>query len=65
MPKFDDRDEYVDKFVDIFNTAQINHITILYMEVPCCSGLPTIIEKAMNISEKIIPVKQQVIGIKL
>jgi len=63
-PKFDNRDEYVDKFVEIFNTAQIKHITILYMEVPCCSGLPIIIEKAMNISGKNIPVKQQVIGIK-
>jgi ferredoxin len=63
-PKFDNRDEYVDKFVEIFNTAQIKHITILYMEVPCCSGLPIIIEKAMNISEKNIPVKQQVIGIQ-
>jgi len=56
-PKFDNRDEYVDKFVEIFNTAQIKHITILYMEVPCCSGLPIIIEKAMHISEKNIPVK--------
>ena len=63
-PKFDNRDEYVDKFVDIFNIAQINHITILFMEVPCCSGLPKIIEKAMNITGKNIPVKQQVIGIK-
>jgi len=63
-PKFDNRDEYVDKFVEIFNTAQIKHITILYMEVPCCSGLPTIIEKAMYISEKNIPIKQEVIGIK-
>jgi NAD-dependent dihydropyrimidine dehydrogenase PreA subunit len=63
-PKFDNREEYVDKFVEIFNTAQIKHITILYMEVPCCSGLPIIIEKAMHISEKNIPVKQQVIGIK-
>jgi Fe-S-cluster-containing hydrogenase component 2 len=63
-PKFDDRDEYVNKFVEIFNIAQIKHITILYMEVPCCSGLPIIIEKAMNISGKSIPVKQQVIEIQ-
>jgi len=63
-PKFDNHDEYVDKFVEIFNSAQIKHITILYMEVPCCSGLPIIIEKAMHISKKNIPVKQQVIGIK-
>jgi len=63
-PKFDNRDEYVDKFVEIFNSAQIKHITILYMEVPCCSGLPIIIEKAMSISGTKIKVKQQVIGIK-
>jgi len=63
-PKFDNPDEYVDKFVEIFEIAQIKHITILYMEVPCCSGLPMIIDKAMNISEKQIPVKREVIAIK-
>jgi len=63
-PKFDNRDEYVDKFVKIFNTAQIRHITILYMEVPCCSGLPIIINKANDITGKNIQTKQMVIGIK-
>ncbi|MBS3732703.1 MAG: 4Fe-4S ferredoxin, partial [Desulfobacterales bacterium] len=51
-PKFDDKDAYVAKFADIFKQAQIRSVTTVTMEVPCCSGMPTIVEKAMNSAGK-------------
>lgn len=63
-PKFDDVDDYVDRFTQIFKTAQIKSITALIMEVPCCSGLPGILKKAMEKADVNIPMKQVVISSK-
>ena len=54
-PKFDDAQSYIDKFAEIFKTAGINSITTVYMEVPCCSGLPMIVNKGLEASGKTIP----------
>jgi len=61
-PKFDDTDAYVDKFADIFKTADIKSVTVVIMEVPCCSGLPMIIKKGMGAAGKKIAVKEMVIS---
>ena len=61
-PKFDDVQEYIDKFVEIFKTANIKSITVPIMEVPCCSGLPMILKKAMEEAKKEIPVELVVIS---
>lgn len=61
-PKLDDVDEYVKKFAEIFNAANIKKITVLTMEVPCCSKMPKIIQKALNIAGKDIPIEEIVIG---
>ncbi|MGC8492432.1 MAG: ATP-binding protein [Syntrophobacteraceae bacterium] len=47
-PKFDDKQEYLKKFTEIFRTAEIRSVTVLDMEVPCCSALPAIVRKAME-----------------
>ena len=61
-PKFDDVQEYIDKFAEIFKTADIKSITVVTMEVPCCSGLPMIVQKGMETSKKKIPVEEIVIS---
>lgn len=61
-PKFDSREEYIQKLADIFGTADIQDITVLVMEVPCCQGLPFIVEKALERSGKQVPVEKVVIG---
>ena len=61
-PKFDDVESYIDKFAQIFKTANIKSITALIMEVPCCSGMPVILRKAMERAGVEIPVKQVVIN---
>jgi len=63
-PKFDDAQEYVDKFAEIFNIAGIRKVTVVDMEVPCCSKLPLLVKKAMEISGKEIPMEEVIIGIR-
>lgn len=54
-PKFDDAQSYVEKFTAIFKTAGLKSITIVIMEVPCCGGLPRIVEKALQDAGSRIP----------
>ncbi|MBA4418435.1 MAG: 4Fe-4S ferredoxin [Syntrophus sp. (in: bacteria)] len=61
-PKFDDTAEYINKFRDIFLSAEIKGITILIMEVPCCSQLPLIIREGMALSGKDIPAEVVVVS---
>ncbi len=61
-PKFDDVQEYIDKFADIFNTADIKSVMAVVMEVPCCSGLPMIVKKGMEAAGKDIPIEELVIS---
>jgi ferredoxin len=61
-PKFDDVQGYVDKFADIFRTANIKSVTVLDMEVPCCSALPRIVQRGMELAGKDIPLEDVVIS---
>ncbi len=61
-PKFDDAEEYVNKFAEIFRIAGIRSITVVDMEVPCCSKLPMIVRKALSLAKKAIPMEEIVIG---
>ncbi|WP_456433838.1 ATP-binding protein [Thermosulfuriphilus sp.] len=54
-PKFDNPQEYVEKFAQIFSQADIKEVTILIMEVPCCGGLPVIVKKGLEISGRKVP----------
>jgi len=61
-PKFDEVQEAVQKLSEIFHGADIQRITTLVMEVPCCQGLPMIVEKAMEQAGKQIPLEQVMIS---
>jgi len=61
-PKFDDAEAYIRKLTDIFKTAGIKSITSVVMEVPCCSGLPAIIRRAIQAADKDIPLEEVVIS---
>jgi len=63
-PKFDDAEEYVAKFAEMFKTADIKSVTVAVMEVPCCAGLPMMVKKGMNATGKDIPLKEIVISAK-
>jgi Pyruvate/2-oxoacid:ferredoxin oxidoreductase delta subunit len=61
-PKFDDIDEYIKKFADIFRIAGIKNITIAIMEVPCCSKMPLIVQKGMELAGKSISTEVVVVN---
>jgi Pyruvate/2-oxoacid:ferredoxin oxidoreductase delta subunit len=61
-PKFDDIDEYIKKFAHIFRIANIKSVTIAIMEVPCCSKMPLIVQKAMALAGKSISTEVVVVN---
>ncbi|MBU1168326.1 MAG: 4Fe-4S binding protein [Proteobacteria bacterium] len=63
-PKFDNAEEYVEKFAQVFAQSGITSVTVALMEVPCCSGLSMIIKKAMDQSGMSIPVNEVVVGVR-
>ncbi len=63
-PKFDDMDLYHERFLQIFSNVPIRSVTILRMEVPCCSGLPHVVEQALAESGVSIPLEKITIGLQ-
>lgn len=61
-PKFDDTESYVNKFAEIFKIADIQSVTILIMEVPCCSKMPIIVQDGMVRAGKNIPTEIVVVS---
>jgi len=61
-PKFDDVDEYIEKFKDIFTKAGIKSVTIVTMEVPCCSGLPIIVKKGLEAARLDFPINEIIVS---
>lgn len=61
-PKFDDAQSYIEKFADVLRTANLKSLTVLIMEVPCCSAMKVIIKKAIEQSGISIPVEEVVIS---
>ena len=57
-PKFDDARAYAQKLTEIFQQNNIASITVVHMEVPCCTGLKWAVNKALEGSGKKIQVKE-------
>ncbi len=63
-PKLDGNQEvYFDKLTTMIKEANLKSITVLVMQVPCCSGLYQLATEAIKESGKEIPLKVVVIGI--
>ena len=63
-PKLDDAAFYKNKLTEIFKVNNIQSITCLHMEVPCCFGLSKIVQTALEESGKVIPFVDVEISIK-
>lgn len=64
-PKLDDgQDIYIQKIRSLIEDAKINTITVMTMEVPCCSGLLSMVMEAQRSANRKVPVKSIVAGIK-
>jgi NAD-dependent dihydropyrimidine dehydrogenase PreA subunit len=47
-PKLDDVGFYIRKLAQIIKANNLNSLTVIHMEVPCCSGLTVIAQKAIE-----------------
>ncbi len=57
-PKFNDARAYAAKLTEILKQNNIASITVVHMEVPCCTGLKWAVNKAIAESGKQVPVKE-------
>ena len=64
-PKLDaNQTIYVDKLITMIQNSNINTLTVVIMEVPCCGGLLQLAKKAVADSGVKIPLKLVVIGVQ-
>lgn len=64
-PKLDsDQEVYYEKIKSLIDEAKINTLTILIMQVPCCSGLLRIAQQAAQDASRKTPIKFAVVGIQ-
>ena len=62
-PKLDQED-YAVKLTQIFSQREIRSITVVRMEVPCCGGLVSAVQRALAASQKAIPLDIVTISVK-
>jgi hypothetical protein len=61
-PKFDDLEEHTAKLAEILKENDIQGITIVNIEVPCCFGLVQIVRQALIAAGKNLPVSICTLG---
>ncbi|MCE1229673.1 MAG: 4Fe-4S binding protein [Firmicutes bacterium] len=63
-PKLDQNQQvYMDKMVALIDEAEVNTITVMMMEVPCCGGLLRLAQGAVERAQRKVPVKAIIVGV--
>ena len=63
-PKLDDADCYIDKLSEIIKANDLRSLTVVHMEVPCCSGLTYVARQAVARSGKPVPFEDVTVSLK-
>lgn len=64
-PKLDHNQElYTEKLIQLIDQAKINTLTVMIMQVPCCSGLLALAKNAVAQGEREIPTKAIVVSLQ-
>ncbi len=64
-PKLDEgQDIYLQKIKSWFEDAEINTLTVMIMQVPCCSGLVYLAQQALAQSKRKVPIKSLVVSLQ-
>ena len=53
---------YIDKLTAMIDTAKVNTITVMMMEVPCCGGLLEMVRTALVRCCRKVPVKRMIVA---
>ena len=62
-PKLDDAQAHYEKLALLLQTAKPRSVTVVRMEVPCCSGLVSLTRAAAELAGLEVPVEEVVIGV--
>ncbi len=64
-PKLDSNlDVYLNKITAMIDYSEINTITVMIMQVPCCGGLLRIVQQAVAVARRKVPVKKMVVSVE-
>jgi Pyruvate/2-oxoacid:ferredoxin oxidoreductase delta subunit len=63
-PKLDDFQAHQDKLNQILKQSGLKSLTVVHMEVPCCSGIVHMAKQAMLASGNIVPFRDVTVSIK-
>ncbi|MHB0946071.1 MAG: ATP-binding protein [Sedimentisphaerales bacterium] len=62
-PKLDDTSPYLDKLAEIISNNNLKSLTVVHMEVPCCSGLTRLVQQAVAKTGKKMKFEDITIGL--
>jgi NAD-dependent dihydropyrimidine dehydrogenase PreA subunit len=64
-PKLDSQQEiYKDKIISMIDDSKINSLTVMTMEVPCCSGLLALTKNVVSKAKRKVPLKSITISVE-
>lgn len=63
-PKLDDTRGYVEKLAAMIGQAGLRSLTVVHMEVPCCTGLVRLAEAARELAGQPLPLGEATISIR-
>lgn len=64
-PKLDtNKESYLEKLTAMIAKSNINTMTVVMMEVPCCGGLVQMAQSARQLAGRNIPIKKCIVGIQ-
>jgi len=58
------KEVYIEKLISLIVDSEINSITVMKMEVPCCNGLLQIAQVAVNESKRNIQLNSITVGMQ-
>jgi NAD-dependent dihydropyrimidine dehydrogenase PreA subunit len=63
-PKLDDFQAHQQKLTEVLKQSGLKSLTVVHMEVPCCSGLLHMVRQAILASGNVVPFRDITIGIR-
>ncbi|MFO7981910.1 MAG: 4Fe-4S ferredoxin, partial [Desulfuromonadales bacterium] len=63
-PKLDDGRAYLEKLTAMLQQNEIKRLSVVHMEVPCCSGLLAMARQAIEASGKDVPLETVCVGVQ-
>jgi NAD-dependent dihydropyrimidine dehydrogenase PreA subunit len=63
-PKLDDTGPYLGKLVQIIKHSNLRSIEVVIMEVPCCSGLASLVDEALSLAGSKLKARKRIVTIE-